>query len=226
MKALFNVRSVVMLVLMLLSVFAAQRLKPIHYMSEESHKQQLDAIVPHRFGAWVEDTQDQLNMPVPEQDAEVKLVYQQTLSRIYRDAQGDRVFLVIAVGGEQSRAMQVHRPEVCYASQGFTIVSKQKFDLSTPYKTLHSMRVVTSRQDRTEPLMYWVRIGNRLVAGNIEQGLARVGYGLRGIIPDGLLFRVSTWETDTDHSYAVQERFVRDLLAAMPAQQRDMLIGN
>jgi Protein of unknown function (DUF3485) len=42
-----------------------------------------------------------------------------------------------------------------------------------------------------------------------------VRYGLRGQIPDGLLFRVSSINTDSAASFRLQERFLSDLAGSM-----------
>jgi len=51
-------------------------------------------------------------------------------------------------------------------------------------------RLVAQREERVEPISYWMRIGYDNANG-IWPPSAKLGYGLRGC-PDGVLFRVST----------------------------------
>ena len=71
-------------------------------------------------------------------------------------------------------------------------------------------------------------IGNlydRVVRGSIEQNLARMALGLRGFIPDGLLFRVSEITPDAEAAYGLQDRFVREYLAQLTPAERESVIG-
>jgi hypothetical protein len=50
-------------------------------------------------------------------------------------------------------------------------------------------------------------------------------YGLRGIIPDGALIRVSTVGLSQTASFQLQDQFIRDLLTALPARERKFFTG-
>jgi len=50
-------------------------------------------------------------------------------------------------------------------------------------------------------------------------------YGLRGIIPDGALIRVSTVGLSETASYKLQDQFIHDLLAALRPQDRKFFTG-
>ncbi|MNN55445.1 hypothetical protein D3C81_1703200 [compost metagenome] len=51
-------------------------------------------------------------------------------------------------------------------------------------------------------------------------------YGLSGAIPDAMLVRVSSIDSDTGAAYAVQEGFVRAMLLSMKPQDRARIIGS
>jgi EpsI family protein len=82
-----------------------------------------------------------------------------------------------------------------------------------------------SRQ-RYEPVTYWVTIGDRISLGGFERRMIELEYGLQRIIPDGLLFRVSSINRDSAQAFRDQDAFTRDLLAAMPAVSREWLAGD
>jgi EpsI family protein len=117
---------------------------------------------------------------------------------------------------------------VCYPAQGFALGSLTKVTLDGAGAPLPAYRMTASLGSRHEFVTYWIRLGDIVVRGAIEQGLARLRYGLAGTLPDGLVFRVSdlgpsdrteptTWDT--------QDRFVTDLLHSLPPESRRFLVG-
>ena len=62
----------------------------------------------------------------PGQKALLDRLYEQQLSRTYENAQGYRIMLSIAYGGNQRDELELHKPEVCYVAQGFVLQDKQK----------------------------------------------------------------------------------------------------
>ena len=215
--------SIFILLAMLSAAWLAHALAPRQAWEDAAHAD-LAALVPSRFAGWREDTQA-LSIPSGDVEAQLGRIYDSTLTRIYTDERGRRVILVIAYGGVQSRSLQVHRPEVCYTAQGFQQESQRADQLHASGENIPVMRLVMTQGPRYEPITYWVRIGDKTVRGNLEQGFARLQYGLRGVIPDGLLFRVSTIGLGDTAAFAEQDEFVRDLLQALTPAQRKMLVG-
>ena len=123
--------------------------------------------------------------------------------------------LMVAYGESQSDRLQLHHPEVCYTAQGFRVTkpSTTKFDWSPrASRSRHAAR--GAREDRLEPISYWMRIGYDVTNSNWARNRLKLEYGLRGWIPDGALFRVSTIGIPPDKSCKVQDKFIRDLLNA------------
>ncbi|QNA99324.1 exosortase-associated protein EpsI, B-type [Massilia sp. Se16.2.3] len=185
----------------------------------------LEAMVPAQFGAWRIDPAIVPLTPNPEQQGLLEKIYDQTLSRTYVDDGGRRVMLSIAYGGDQSKALQLHLPEVCYVAQGFQLVRDGSDRLTTGYGVLPVQRLVARLQERNEPITYWVTIGEHATRSGIEQKLRRLAYGLSGEIPDGMLVRVSSITNDEPGAWRLQDRFVGELLAAMGPTDRARLIG-
>ena len=186
---------------------------------------QLETMVPQRFDAWRIDPGVVPLTPDPEQQGMLKRLYDQTLSRTYIDGAGRRVMLSIAYGGDQSKALQLHLPEVCYVAQGFQLVRDSAGSLATPYGALPVKRLVARQQQRNEPITYWITIGDKATRSGIEQKLRRLAYGLSGEVPDGMLVRVSSIAADETGAYALQDGFVAALLASLDAPSRARLIG-
>jgi len=64
-----------------------------------------------------------------------------------------------------------------------------------------------------------------VLRGSLEQSIARIRYGLRGIIPDGMLFRISEITTDVPQAFALQDEFVEELLKNVSPEAKKVLIG-
>ncbi len=71
-----------------------------------------------------------------------------------------------------------------------------------------------------------MRIGYDVTNSNWARNALKLEYGLRGWIPDGALFRVSTLGVPEEGSAEVQEKFIRDLLNAVPPDTRSFLVGD
>ncbi len=90
----------------------------------------LAELIPNEFAGWQTDIAACNALIVnPEQQALLETLYSDTLSRTYIHTSGRRVMLSLAYGANQSRATQVHRPEVCYPAQGFALGSLSKVTL-------------------------------------------------------------------------------------------------
>jgi EpsI family protein len=185
----------------------------------------LEAMIPQRFAGWTVDASVVPLAPDPTQKEMLTTLYDQTLSRTYVNAQGQHVMLSIAYGGDQSKQLQLHLPEVCYVAQGFDMVKDRRDELATGFGKVPVKRLVARQNVRNEPITYWITIGDKAVMSGIDQKMQRFMYGLSGRIPDGMLVRVSTIDTDEASAYRIQDRFVQQMLAALKPRERSRLLG-
>lgn len=181
--------------------------------------------VPQKFSNWQIDNTIVPVAVSPDVQATLDKVYEKILSRTYVNDIGQRVMLSIAYGGDQSRALQAHKPETCYTAQGFIVRSMGNAEIDYNNHTIFTRRLIAKHGNRVEPITYWIRVGESTVYGGLGQALARIKYGLQGSIPDGLLFRVSTVGIEDVDSYQVQEQFIVDLLNHLDPTLRTQLIG-
>lgn len=225
-----RIRAFVLTAVMVASAATAIALTPKQlYAPGQKPETSLEDLVPKSFGEWylAPDTSQQIVNPTVL--ASLARFYTDNLSRTYVNNKGERVMLSLAYGADQSRAMQVHKPEVCYVGQGFVIDNPAKGNTLVEGGKLDipNMRLVAKLGPRNEPITYWIRSGDYVVRGWLEQNVARVKNGLiKGYTPDGLLVRVSTIDTNKEQAYKVQDRFIAALVAASPAKTRAMLLGN
>lgn len=217
--------AVVSLLLMALSSFAGQYLKPTRKLSDEYPPVSLQTMVPKQFGNW---RIDQTIVPIqvaPDVQAKLDKLYNQVLSRTYVDDQGHRVMLSIAYGGDQSDSMRAHRPEVCYAAQGFQVGRLFKTVVDSVGNALPVSRLEATMGPRHEPITYWVVVGDVVARSGFEQKIAQLRFGLSGRIPDGMLVRVSSISRDSKGEYARHEQFLSDLRHAIAPQDQVRIFG-
>jgi EpsI family protein len=185
----------------------------------------LETMIPARFAGWTIDTSLVPLKPDPDRQAMIERLYDQTLSRTYVNERGERVMLSIAYGGDQSKTLQLHLPEVCYVAQGFQMLKDGDGTLATRFGALPVRRLVARQSQRNEPITYWITIGDKAVLSGIEQKLQRLAYGLSGKIPDGMLVRVSTIQASDGEAWRLQDRFVAAMLDALAPKDRARLLG-
>lgn len=221
-----SVKSIILMALMFGSAILAWVIHPRISMADQRTKVDLATLIPHEFGSWKVLEQSSQLIVNPQQTAELTKLYSQTFSRSYINTDGAVVMLSIAYGADQSRDLQIHRPEVCYSAQGFQLLSTEKSTIEVASKSIPAMHIVAKLGQRNEPITYWVRIGEKVVRGNLEQGFARLSYGLSGKVADGLLFRVSSIDNVTPRAFETQANFVRDLAATVSDAHRQYLFGS
>ena len=217
--------SVVLAVAMISASALTGALTPTVKLAEQQGKFQLDTMIPTTFGDWQVDASIVPLQADPEQQELLEKIYDQTLSRTYVDREGQRVMLSIAYGGDQSRALQIHLPEVCYVAQGFDMLDSRHDTLDTGHGIVPVKRLVAKQNARNEPITYWITVGDKAIKSGIEQKMQRFAYGLSGKIPDGMLVRVSTIGPSSAAAYQVQDRFIKDMLGVVQGRDRIRLIG-
>lgn len=204
----------------------AVAMQPRNFLADVHGRQRLAQLVPERFGAWTLDTTMVPIPPSPDLQQLLDQTYDEVLARSYRHADGRRVMLSLAYGRNQHKGMNTHRPEVCYPSQGFKIVSGTTAgQLGFQGQNIPVQRLVAALGARNEPITYWLLVGERITEFGYAQRWATIRHGLRGEVPDGVLVRVSSVDGDNTGAFLLHERFVQDLLGSLSASQRVRLLG-
>jgi EpsI family protein len=183
--------------------------------------------VPLQFGDWKALPQHDDVITSPEQEAYIKSIYSQTLSRVYADSQGHSVMLSIAYTRDQSdnAGTQSHKPEICYPAQGFQIVSNQTQQLTLGDFSWPVRRLVAVQGARVEPISYWTMVGHQPGVTGLTTKLHQLEYGLRGVIPDGLIFRVSSLGADEQVENRLQNLFIKTLGDVLSPASKSRMIG-
>jgi len=199
----------------------AVALTPTDRLADKGPKVDLETLIPESFGDWKIDKSLVPIAVSPDVQARLDRIYSQTLARTYINGNRERVMLSIAYGSNQgSDDFAVHRPEFCYAAQGFQLKGVINDRLALASGFIPIRRLEASQGPRHEPITYWITIGNEATLPGFGRKLAQLRYGLSGKVPDGMLTRVSSIQADTQAAYRLQNRFITDLLAAVDRRQR------
>lgn len=221
----FPLRNMLMLVLMVVAAGFAIAMRPQHMIADREPGFELGTVIPQEFGDWREEAHSPNLIIDPQQQETLETIYSQILSRTYVNKRNVRVMLSIAYGRDQRDANQAHKPEICYPAQGFVLLSKQRGVLETPHGAIPVTRVQTHMGERYEPVTYWTTVGRHVVLSGADKKLQEIRYGLKGDIPDGLLFRVSSIDKSPTPAFSIQDSFVRDLLDSLEPTLRERIAG-
>lgn len=207
----------------LLAVAAAPR----KYLADELGRETLKSLIPRSFGEWSVDESIVPVPPSPDLQAVIDQTYDETLALTYRNPDGERIMLSVAYGRNQHKGMNTHRPDVCYPAQGFKVTTPTfSSTVANGAATIPVHRLVAELGARVEPITYWLLVGDQITDFGYAQRRVTISYGLRGDIPDGVLFRVSSIDKSQERAFALQDRFIKQILAAVPSARRGRLIGS
>ena len=220
-----RLRAVLVMVLMLGTSALAYWMTPTVHMSDTLGKPDLETLFPKEFNGWRLDARAAMVLPSPETQALLNSIYNQTLTRTYINAAGYRIMLSVAYGGDQSDGTRAHVPEVCYPAQGFQITANTSGQLVLDGRQVAVRQLMAKYGTRDEPITYWLVVGDRVTVSRTDQKLAQFRLGLKGLIPDGMLVRVSSIDSNRARGYEQQATFLQDLVAAVPPAGRDRIFG-
>lgn len=186
----------------------------------------LEQLFPSQFGDWrLDPGASALIRPAFEQARRFQM-YDQVLERTYLNSSGQSVMLSVAYGRQQSVGLQMHRPEVCYKAGGFEVSELQPGSLRPLGHELPIMRLMASMEGRPEPITYWRTLGDEVVSDERQFKLRQLSMGISGRIPDGMLVRVSSIDTDRHRAYQLHATFVDALAQALDSAQRRRVLGH
>jgi len=183
----------------------------------------LESIVPRSFGDWAELREQNVQVINPQTQELLDKIYSQVLTRTYANKDGYRIMVSLAYGDDQRGGLQAHRPEVCYPAQGFKLGKVEDGALPTAFGNIEVRRLTTSLDARNEPVTYWLTVGDQIIRSQFDKRIAEIRLGLTGQIPDGLLFRVSSIDNDAARGFRMQQKFVADMMSAVPGTARKQL---
>ncbi len=220
-----RIRAMIVFVAMAATAAFAHWATPTTHLSDVLGKPDLEKIFPIEFADWRVDARSAMVLPSPQTQAILDSIYNQTLSRTYINAAGERIMLSVAYGGDQSDATRAHLPEVCYPAQGFQITSYSTGQLDLAGRAVSTRLLMSKLGQRNEPITYWLVVGDRVTVSRTDQKLTQFRLGLKGLIPDGMLVRVSSIDADMARGHRLQAKFLNDMASAFTETSRDRVFG-
>ncbi len=221
-----SAKNLLLLALMAASAALAVVLRPTVNLARERPPINLKVMVPVAFGDWREERNVRNQIVNPQQEQLLNKIYSETLSRTYVNSAGYVIMLSIAYGKNQSDALQLHKPEVCYPAQGFTLRNKAMATLKLAGGVIPITLLETNLAQRYEPVTYWTVVGDHITTSGTNKKLVEIRYGLRGEIPDGMLVRFSSIDNDTANAYAMQKQFAAQMIEAIAPRIRKRFAGD
>lgn len=181
-------------------------------------------MMPAQVGDYRFDTES--GLVLPPKDALSDRIYDDLVTRTYTNSAGQVVMLLVAYNNRQDGVLQIHRPEICYPAGGYTLSQTKIKDVPFAPGAEVPAKIFVARSDaRNEVVLYWTRIGNHFPSRWIDQRLAVAEANLRGIIPDGILVRVSTLSQIEQDAVPDLEEFIIQLYRSLPLDGRTLLFG-
>jgi len=225
------IQAVLASVAILSAAAMAEAIRPRELLASSQVAPDLEKIIPRDFGQW--HLVPNVGLVTPSEpgaylERELSTrIYSQEVARGYADSAGNLIMFLVAYGPVQNYRLKSHLPEVCYGAAGFRVSAKTVTHLSYQdgAALLTISRLIAQKERRFEPITYWMKVGGDVATGVFDRQIARMKYGVRGIIPDGALIRISTVGLSETASYQLQDQFIRDLLAALRPQDRKFFTG-
>lgn len=220
------IKAGVLALLLIAAALLAVAMTPRKFLADQQVRETLKTMVPQTFGEWTVDTSVVPIAPPPDLQAVIDATYDETLALTYRNPQGERIMLSLAYGRNQHKGMNTHKPEICYPAQGFKITAPTvDSSFAIGDRVVSTKRLVAEMGQRSEPITYWLIIGNQITAFGYPQRKVAISYGMHGLVPDGVLVRVSSINPDQARAFALQDQFIQQWLSALPPGRRSRFIG-
>jgi EpsI family protein len=221
---------------MLLTAALAHAIAPTHQVSPGSVA--LERMIPKQFGEWVEQgaTVEQVSPQIDgpgeghSGSRADRAVYDQVLMRTYRrQSDGERVMLALAYGRRQVQELKIHRPELCYYSQGYDVrFVGRSHVLLGPRFGVDSNLLLARNRARYEPVTYWIRVGDQISLSAWETRWLIFKDGISGSVPDGILVRASSViqsESESASAFELQKIFFADLYNSLSPAAKTAIAG-
>lgn len=179
---------------------------------------------PDRIGTWQSVTLPDFVLPVASNLENA--IYDAQVMKGYRNAGGQSLYCLIAYGSIQNYSLQLHRPEVCYPSSGFTITSLTDIAITLAGRAIPARIMVAQRGNRKETVLFWTRVADAFPRSQWEVRRQIFKGFFSGKLSDGVIVRLSTTEFEGEAAIAQLRKFASDAAATMPSSAARLLFGN
>jgi EpsI family protein len=187
-------------------------------------KGKLENILPKKIGKWTFASSS--GLVVPPEDQLVQALYSQLLTRVYVTDSGSPIMVLVAQSASQTGILQIHRPEFCYTAGGYDLSPSMPHSVRLANgSTLPALSISATLRGTIEQIVYWTRVGEHLPLSWKQQRMAVAMDNLRGIIPDAVMVRVSTYGNDKTTALAEVDDFIRAMMDSLAPQAQRVFVG-
>lgn len=188
---------------------------------------QLAEVFPERFAGW-RVLPSNVMVVNPQAQEMLDKIYSQLLTRSYVNEAGYVIMLSVAYGDDQRGGLQAHMPDICYPAQGFALLGAEAGAIDLSPAQLPIQKLKTALKSRKEPVTYWFTFGQHVMRSPNawQRRVVELRAAINGKAPDGMLVRVSSIDENAPDAFRQQERFIKDLVGAVPAAHRARVTGN
>ncbi len=179
---------------------------------------------PDRIGAWQSVTLPDFVLPVASNLEST--IYDAQVMKGYRNSSGKSLYWLMAYGSIQDYSLQLHRPEVCYPSSGFTVTSLTDIGITLAGRAISARIMVAQRGNRRETVLFWTRVADAFPRSQWEVRAQIFKGFFSGKLSDGIIVRLSTTELEGEAAVSALRNFAADAAAKMPPAAARLLFGN
>ncbi|CAM4851717.1 unnamed protein product, partial [Rotaria magnacalcarata] len=223
---LSNNSSILIAMLMVGASVTAYIAKPKIFLTDIYVRKHLSKEIPEEFKNWNTQRTEDTAIVDPIQLTVLKELYAETYSKKYLNDQGEMIMLSIAYGRDQNDGHDVHKPDLCYPAQGFVVLEEKKINLKLDVNRNISVKYMkTQKGERIEPLVYWTTAGNFIYDTKLQKKLIELNYAKNNLIPDGMIIRISTINSDSEKSINTIKSFIRDFYTGILKIDQDRYFG-
>ena len=180
--------------------------------------------VPDVVGTWRYAGIDDVVLPPPDELSD--RLYDNLMTRVYRNDSGAEVMLLLAYNNRQDGMLQLHRPETCYPTGGYELTDTSPTTFELQGKQIPASQFTATSATRREHVMFYTRVGEAYPRTWAQQRAAVASANLRGEIPDGLMVRTSSLVPDLATAATSMKNFLSVFYASAAVPLRKLLVEN
>lgn len=208
----------------MLAVAAVAAIRQPVRQAQKLSEKAFQALIPKVAAPWREQGAGDLILPPSDQLSEK--LYEHLVTRVFEAEDMPPVMFLTAYSSVQQNNVLVHRPEICYPAAGFEIVKNVAQEIKLDgFRPIQARFLVADRADRSEKILYWIRVGDSYATSWANQRLLMAESSLEGYLPDGMLVRMSLIGADEEECKATLVRFANALLDASSDEARKLIFG-
>jgi hypothetical protein len=219
-------RALAILVAMAITALSTIWAEPSVRLADRNAKFSLETMVPRQFAGWAMDERQSAAIVNPEAGELVSRIYNQvSVAYLHPWSQSARRHAVDRLRRESNSFQRPACTGRLLSGRRFSDQGIRAWRNGTPagIDTGQASGGAAPPEAGTAHLLGH----HRRKAGDRRHRCQAGGlsYGLRGTIPDGIIFRVSTTGLPDDVAFATQREFVQDLFDSLPSASRKRLAG-